>query len=113
MFDFFNMVGNYEERKVDNFQKGDLTIDTCRVTDSDKDFETAIEHKSYNDGKWIIVELYDTKEEAQKGHDKWVKVMTKKKLPKTLKDVSSATIAKLGDLGDKEWRTNKRSSSKA
>lgn len=95
LFDFFSMASNYEERKVACFEKDGLTVDTCLVTDSDKDYETRIEHPSYNDGAWVIVELYDTKEEAKKGHDKWVKIMNAEKLPPSLKDVSTATVAKL------------------
>ena len=95
MFDFFNMADTYEQRKVDHFEKNDLAIDTCAVTDIDGfDYETAIEHPAYNEGAWVIVEQYITKEEAQKGHDKWVKKLTKK-LPDKLKDVATNTIANL------------------
>jgi predicted transcriptional regulator of viral defense system len=103
---FLSMVGTYEQRKVANFTKGDLQVDTVVVTDSDKPFETAVAHPKFNGGKWIIVELYDTKEQAQKGHDEWVKKMTDKKLPKELKDVSTAEIAKICDIVDKDWRVN-------
>ena len=112
MFDLFglDMLGNYEERKVDNYkdEKKGLCIDTCMVTDSKKDYETAIGHPQYNDGSLIIVELYDTKEEAQEGHNIWVKRMTGKKLPGQLKDVSTAEIAKLCDICGKDWRKYKR-----
>jgi len=111
MFGFMDMYGNYEQRKVDNFtdkEKG-IFVDTCMVTDSSQPYETAIEHPKYNRGKMIIVEMYDTKEEAQTGHDKWVKTMTGKNLPKTLKDVSSCEIAKILEEADKsDWRINKK-----
>ena len=98
MFDFLSMAGNYEERKVSRYDEGDLFVDTCHVTDSDQDYETAVEHPRYNDGNMVIVEMYDTEKEAQTGHDKWVEIMTKKSLPKELKDVSTASIAKLCNL---------------
>ncbi len=101
MFDFLSMQGNYAERKVSRYEKNGLTVDTCAVTDSDKPFETAIQHKKYNDNKWIIVELYSTKAKSKIGHKKWVKQMTNKKLPFELKDVSTATIAKLA-FGNKK-----------
>ena len=104
LFDFFSMISNYEERKIDRFEKDELTVDTCSVTDSDKPYETAVEHPHYNNGKWVIVETYDTKEAAQRGHNKWVKKMTGKKLPASLKDVSSAEVAKLADVFSKDWR---------
>jgi hypothetical protein len=108
LFDFLSVTDNYEDRKVDNFQKGELEIDTCAVTDADKPFETGICHPGYNEGEWVIVELYDTKEESQKGHKKWVKKMTNKKLPTTLKDVSSAEVATLKDTAcGEDWRDKK------
>lgn len=95
MFDFLSMADNYEDRAVARYDSDGLTIDTCSVTDSEQPYETGIEHPLYNDGKWVIVEMYDSEEEAQQGHDKWVKVMTKKKLPDSLTDVSTATIKRM------------------
>ena len=83
------MANNYEERKVDNFTQGDIQVDTALINDSSKPYETGICHPAYNGGAWVIVELYNTKEEAQIGHDKWVKIMTSEVLPDTLKDVST------------------------
>jgi len=108
MFDFMSMMGNYEQRKVANFTKGKLTVDTCRVLDSQQDYETGVEHPDYNKGKWVIVSVYSSKEEAIKGHQKWVKIMTKKTLPKVLQDVSTAKCALLSDIGGTEWRKIKR-----
>ena len=93
-FDFLQDTDNYEERKVDRFEKDDMIIDTCYASDTGL-YETAISHPKYNGGSWIIVEEYENREEAQKGHNKWVKKMTSKKLPKNLKDVSSTDIAEL------------------
>jgi len=109
MFDFMNMMDNYKDRKVANYSKEGLTIDTCAVSDSSKAYETAVEHPLYNNGRWVVVELYDTKKEAKAGHSKWVKIMTKKKLPTSLKDVSTANITKLVDAVDTKWRVRKKS----
>lgn len=106
MFEFFNMMDNYEERKIARYEKDEITIDTAMVTDSDKDYETGIKHPNYNNGKWIITELYDTKEEAKEGHDKWVKIMTTDKLPDKLKDVSTCefiSFIKIFNDSD-DWR---------
>ena len=97
MFDFFAMMGNYEDRKVARFEDGTCTVDTAAVTDSAKPYETGICHPAYNEGAWVIVELYDTKEGAVAGHDRWVKTMTAKELPAELTDVSTATTAVLLD----------------
>ena len=110
MFDFFSMYDNYEERKVDRFEEKGCIIDTCAVTDSDKPFETGILHPKYNNGKWIIVELYDTEEKAKTGHNKWIKTMTSKSLPDFLICKSTAEIANTIDsLGGERQRLYKRS----
>ena len=98
MFNFLSMEGTHDLRKVDTYEKENLFVDTCRVTDSDQPYETAVQHPKYNKNKLVIVEMYNTKEEAQKGHKKWVRKMTSKKLPKILKDVSTSGIAKLLEI---------------
>lgn len=110
MLDFVNMIGNYQERKVERFENKECIVDTCAVTDSTQPFETAISHASYNDGKWIVVELYPTMALASKGHRKWVKTMTADILPAKLKNVSTAFIALLRDVvaGSQEWRNHNK-----
>lgn len=108
LFDFLNMMGSYEDRKVEYDELNGAVIDTAAVTDSDKPFETGICHPRYNDNKWVIVQLYDSKKEAQSGHKKWVSIFSDpKKLPKKLRDVSSASCAELCDAfaGEEDWRT--------
>ena len=99
LFGFFSMADDYEERAVARHEDadGDLLIDTCRVTDSQHDYETAVSHPAYNDDKWVIVEVYDTEEQAREGHDKWIKVMTSTNLPARLFDVSTATTKELAE----------------
>lgn len=107
MFSFLEMAYNYEERKVENTEINGAVIDTCFVNDSTKDYETAIKHSFYNNNKWVIVELYDTKEEAKKGHKKWVKIF-EESLPEYLEDKSTAKIkqlfAKFGDNENKYYK---------
>jgi hypothetical protein len=104
MFDFISMANNYEERKVARFELGMIIIDTCAVSDSDHPFETAISHPQFNSGNWIIVEHYDSKQEAIQGHNKWVdKITSKENFPLTLKDVSTAMIAKYMRQIDPGW----------
>ena len=107
------MAGNYEQRLVANFTKDGIMVDTTEVYDSSQPYETAVEHPQYNDGSMVIVELYPTKEDAQKGHDKWVKIMTAKKLPKELKDVSTAHIAKLAYDGCDDFQRIKPKQTKS
>ena len=97
MFSFMSMANNYEERKVDRYEADGLIIDTCAVTDSDQPYETGVSHHAYNNGDWVIVELYPTREAAQAGHKKWVEKMTAKELPKSLVDVGTAEVKKLGE----------------
>ena len=108
---FLDMASNYEQRKVANYtdEEKKITVDTCMVTDSQDPFETGISCPLYNNGEWVIVETYKTREEAQEGHEKWVKKMTGDILPEMLVDVSTASIAKLCDIvhnQDKKWRSH-------
>ncbi len=104
LFSFLNDAFNYEERKIDRYENGDILIDTCAISDSSHPYETAIAHPKYNDNRIIIVALYDTKEEAQKGHDNWIKVMTAEKLPESIIDVSTAEVCQILDIFDNSWR---------
>lgn len=109
MFDFLMM----QPEPIDRFELPDvfgnqgLVVDTCGgMTDSDHPYETAVAHPSYNRGNWVIVESYDTEEDARNGHNKWVKTMTADSLPAILKDVSTATIAKMcEEVGGDSFRT--------
>ena len=107
MFNYLSMAFNYESRSVARFTKNDeLIVDTCMVTDSAQPYETAVAHKAYGNGRWIVVEMYNSKEEALTGHNKWVSKMTAKELPESLYDVSSAYITTL--ISNDEWRTVSR-----
>src|SRR5258705_1718212 len=97
MFNFLNALDNYEDRKVDSTEVGDSEVDTCSVNDGIQDYETAVKHPKYNDGEWIIVEAYDTKEDAQTSHDKWVKIMSSIPLPNKLIDCKNLLISQLDD----------------
>lgn len=108
MFDFIGMADTYEERAIDRHKKDGLLVDTCAITDSDQPYETAVAHPLYNDGKIVIVEMYDDIESAQTGHDKWVKTMTEGELPVELCDVSSCGVAGMCDLSDGNWRVFKK-----
>lgn len=106
MFGFLDMMGNHAQRLVQNTEIDGGEIDTCRVTDSAKDYETGIKHNCYNNGKWVIVELYDTKEQALQGHNKWIGVM--KTNPEYLFDVNQCEIGDLEELvfGNESVRKN-------
>lgn len=76
MFNFFDMAFNYEDRAVERHEeKGKYTLDTCRVTDCQLPFETAVSHLKFNKGNWIILEHYATKELAVAGHHKWLAII--------------------------------------
>lgn len=91
MFDFLSMADDYEERKIERFEGLGMVIDTCRVTDSDDPFETAVQHPNYHDNDWVIVETYSDKDSAVEGHKKWVDIMTTNP-PSALVDVSNSTV---------------------
>ena len=96
LFGFLDMLGNYDERRVDRYENDEILVSTVEVTDGDKPFETAIKHPEYGKtGAMIIVEKYDTVEQAQKGHTKWVELVKTDTLPDTLVDCQNAAVSKL------------------
>lgn len=95
MFNFLLDAGNYEERCVDRHEDDDLIVSTARVSDGQSPYETGIRHPQYNDGKWVIVECYDTVEDAQEKHNEWVEKMTAKELPDKLIDCSNAFLTQI------------------
>lgn len=76
MLNLFSMMGNYEERVVARFDSDEFSIDTAYVTDRELPYETAIAHKDFRGGEWIILGWSGTKEEAQKFHDEMVAYYT-------------------------------------
>jgi hypothetical protein len=95
--DFLSMAYNHDERMVDRYESDDLVIDTCFVTDGAHDYETAIRSPLYNNNKWVIVEAYDTKDEAQKGHDNWVDTMTNNPPDKLVECLNSEVSQWVGE----------------
>lgn len=102
MFDFFNMAGNYDLRKVAHDEEGDLIVDTAAVTDGRQPYETAVCHPCYNNGRWVIVEAYDTTQEAQAGHERWFSEL-KTTLPPYLRDCCNCGLSELLDTMDEKY----------
>jgi len=104
--------GDYENRGVERYETDSLIVDTCEVYDqpSPYNFETAILYRRYNNGEWIIVELYGIEAEAILGHNKWVKTMASNDLPEQLVDVSKVFVCQLKDKLEKGrgWRVFKK-----
>lgn len=93
----YSMRGTHESRCVANTEVDGGVVDTARVDDAPQPFETGVQHPAYReDGKWVIVECYDTREDAVKGHEKWVKIMEGK--PARLEDVSRCGVVQLGSV---------------
>lgn len=105
------MFGDYERRKVGRFDAEWGFVSTAFVTDADKPYETAVKHRDYNYGKIVIVEAYDTKEQAEAGHAQWISTMTTQPLPDFLVDKGESGISQLCDSfsedGD-DWRVKPR-----
>lgn len=105
MFNFFSMLDNYEQRKVGRLDAEWGYISTAEVNDAEKPYETAVRHREYNDGKLVIVEPYNTREEAEHGHQRWVEVMTANTLPAQLIDRGLSGINAVCDMfGGEDWR---------
>jgi len=61
-------------------------VSTVKAFDNPR-YETAIQHPFYNENELIVVEQYDTEEQATEGHQKWIGIMTADLLPEYLDDV--------------------------
>jgi len=92
MVDYFEMLGTWEERNVARYEDEKVVVDTSAVTDCIEPFETGIQHPAYNNGDWVIVEAYDTVKQAQKGHEKWVKLLTSNKPPRDIEDIRTLEV---------------------
>ena len=75
IFGIISMSNNYEERKVANTEEELFTLDTAAVTDRTWKYETAVEHKHFNNNQWIILEGCNTKEEAIAMHNRWLALL--------------------------------------
>lgn len=101
---WLEMSHNYDDRKIGNDYVGKVRVSTAGVPDGTQPYETAVCHPEYDNGEMIIVEAYDTKEQAKKGHPKWIRKMTSKKLPTKLVDCQNSYISKL--CGPLEFKRN-------
>jgi hypothetical protein len=99
MFGFLKDIGNYSSRKVarDDFAWG--FVSTASMSDGEKPYETAVcsreygkEHDISQVDEMIIVEAYDTREEAEAGHKRWVETMTTNP-PDKLVDCCNSEVA--------------------
>lgn len=93
MDDYFKLLSyaeNHEERKIANDTVNNIEIDTCFADDIGKDYETGL----LIDGIWYIAEDYDTKEEAQEGHKKYIDLILDKRLTE-VEDIYNGDFTKI------------------
>lgn len=84
---------DYRARMVarDELAEG-FSLSTAFVRDGLKPYETAVSHPDYNDGMPIIVEAYDSVDEAKCGHARWVATMKADPLPDMLTDCCNSVM---------------------
>lgn len=96
----FDMMGSYESRKVARLDgPNGVMVGTALVTDGEHPYETAVAHPEYKCGEIIIVAAYDSKTDAQDGHDKWVGIMTGDPLPEHIAEIENSEISQLAGVG--------------
>lgn len=78
-----------ESTPLDLYEDSNVVVSTVYTNELEK-WETGISHCKYNNGDWIIVEEYETEQEAKDGHLKWKTTMTDFVLPDKLVDVSTS-----------------------
>jgi len=81
----------YELRRIGRHEDSETKLFVSTVKSHDlPGYETAVAHPDYNNGKIVIVEEYETKQQAKEGHERWLAKMTSPELPEYLQDVSSS-----------------------
>ncbi len=93
--------GAYEKNRATStntkLHNSTITVDTCYTADT-KLYETGIRRVDI-EGKWVIVEQYPNANEAEKGHAKWVKILTE--YPDyPLKDIDQWSLHELIEEGE-------------
>jgi hypothetical protein len=74
------MYNNYETRKVDRFESDNGFVSTAKVSDSRDPYETGIQYKPWGPGV-VIVQTYETLDEAKNGHQRYVELFVSGELP--------------------------------
>lgn len=69
------MAKDYDQRKVERTERENFTLDTVMVYDRSWLYETAVRHRDFNNNNWIILDGCDTKDEAIKMHNTWLKFL--------------------------------------
>jgi hypothetical protein len=99
MLGFLQDWGNYADRKVgrDSYPHG--WISTAAVSDGAKPYETAVNDSRYSrangEKEMVIVDAYDTIEDARAGHAKWLAAMTADAPPLYLDDCFNSEVGRL------------------
>ena len=92
--------------RIARYETSSTLVSTILAPDTNK-YETCILDSKYNNGQAIVVQEYETEEEALIGHNNWV-LKIRETSPEIIVDVSSNPFAKLYDFVDDEsWRINR------
>ena len=78
-------------KQIARFNRGEILVSTIyngRPAEVGAQYETGVSHPQYRGGAIIIVEEYETEQQAEQGHEGWVAAMTSDTLPPQLEDVS-------------------------
>lgn len=105
MFDFLKYKDNYDQKKIarDEWDFGYLS--TVRVSDGRKPIETALSHPLYNDGNLIIVDCYDTEEEALVGHNAWKEKIVNNNIPDAIVDCCNSELSRVSSEMFEDYNT--------
>lgn len=89
------------ERQIahDLVDGGELDTIMVKGEDNIKPYETALSHLYYNEGMWVILETYDTRDQAIEGHKKWLEIV-KTKPPSLVGTINSVTLSVLSALAN-------------
>lgn len=89
LFDEFFRAISAVQIKHDECDK--FVIDTAEIPEENYKYETAISHKDFNDGAWIILKRFNSKKRAIKFHEEIFEKYSKEE-PEYIIEYSTATI---------------------
>lgn len=101
MFDALMSLSNVNPTRIARYESPEkqLIVSTIKCGDGLYNFETAISHKDYNEGEWMIVAAYNESDSAVSGHNEWVVLMTSEELPESILEVENSVASQVAEMG--------------
>lgn len=92
LFDFLLKPSKHIARYKDDGNGIQVSTVFCHDVSDGYNYETAIQHSRYRDGRILPVESYQSIEDAMVGHHKWICIITSDELPEKIINGSHSDV---------------------